>query len=130
MRQLNALDEYLEIKILAVSLSRRRRRIGGVCRPFFFAELRGGLLVVPSCLPHLPTLYPPPLASSLLGPTDGSDERDAGFDAVLQVRDRISSYIANGHPIDKIEILVLGGTWSEYPEGYQVCRVALGCAVM
>lgn len=45
-----------------------------------------------------------------------------GFDAVLQFRDRISSYIANGHPIDKIEILVLGGTWSEYPEGYQVCK--------
>ena len=43
-----------------------------------------------------------------------------GFDAVLQFRDRVSSYIANGHPIDKIEILVLGGTWSEYPEGYQV----------
>lgn len=45
---------------------------------------------------------------------------NAGFDAVLQFRDRVSSYIANGHPIDKIEILVLGGTWSEYPEGYQV----------
>ena len=43
-----------------------------------------------------------------------------GFDAVRQFRDRISTYIANGHPIDKIEILVLGGTWSEYPEGYQV----------
>lgn len=41
---------------------------------------------------------------------------------MLQFRDRISSYIANGHPIDKIEILVLGGTWSEYPEGYQVHR--------
>ncbi|CAN0294508.1 unnamed protein product, partial [Ectocarpus sp. 13 AM-2016] len=48
----------------------------------------------------------------------------AGFDAVLQFRDRVSSYIANGHPIDKIEILVLGGTWSEYPESYQreFCR--------
>ncbi|CAM9532129.1 unnamed protein product [Ectocarpus sp. 4 AP-2014] len=47
-----------------------------------------------------------------------------GFDAVLQFRDRVSSYIANGHPIDKIEILVLGGTWSEYPESYQreFCR--------
>lgn len=39
---------------------------------------------------------------------------------MLQFRDRISSYVANGHPLDKIEILVLGGTWSEYPEGYQV----------
>ena len=52
--------------------------------------------------------------------TRNAPPRGAGFDAVLQFRDRISSYIANGHPIDKIEILVLGGTWSEYPEGYQV----------
>lgn len=44
---------------------------------------------------------------------------------MLQFRDRISSYIANGHPIDKIEILVLGGTWSEYPEGYQVRSLQL-----
>lgn len=49
---------------------------------------------------------------------------------MLQFRDRISSYIANGHPIDKIEILVLGGTWSEYPEGYQVRNVLLKRSIM
>ncbi|CAM9643460.1 unnamed protein product [Phaeothamnion confervicola] len=42
-----------------------------------------------------------------------------GFDAVKQFRDRIHTYLANGHPIDKIELLVLGGTWSEYPQQYQ-----------
>eukprot|EP00638_Chattonella_subsalsa_P009222 CAMPEP_0117757264 /NCGR_PEP_ID=MMETSP0947-20121206/14620_1 /TAXON_ID=44440 /ORGANISM="Chattonella subsalsa, Strain CCMP2191" /LENGTH=604 /DNA_ID=CAMNT_0005577109 /DNA_START=68 /DNA_END=1882 /DNA_ORIENTATION=+ len=42
-----------------------------------------------------------------------------GFDAVKQFRTRVSDYIANGHPIDKIEILILGGTWSEYPRLYQ-----------
>jgi histone acetyltransferase (RNA polymerase elongator complex component) len=25
----------------------------------------------------------------------------------------------NGHPVDKIKILVLGGTWSSYPRAYQ-----------
>jgi histone acetyltransferase (RNA polymerase elongator complex component) len=42
-----------------------------------------------------------------------------GFDAATQFRDRVNVYLINGHPIDKIEILVLGGTWSEYPRGYQ-----------
>ena len=25
----------------------------------------------------------------------------------------------NGHPVDKIELLVLGGTWTSYPHKYQ-----------
>ncbi len=41
------------------------------------------------------------------------------FDAVNQFRDRIGTYIAMGHPIDKIELIVLGGTWSSYPKDYQ-----------
>jgi histone acetyltransferase (RNA polymerase elongator complex component) len=32
---------------------------------------------------------------------------------------RISSLSRMGHQIDKIELLVLGGTWSEYPKEYQ-----------
>ncbi len=42
-----------------------------------------------------------------------------GFDAATQFRERITSYVVNGHPVDKIEVLVLGGTWSEYPHAYQ-----------
>ncbi len=42
-----------------------------------------------------------------------------GFDAVLQVRDRARSYIINGLPVDKIEIIVLGGTWHSYPKDYR-----------
>ena len=29
-----------------------------------------------------------------------------------------------GHAIDKIELIVLGGTWSDYPRGYQVWFIA------
>lgn len=29
------------------------------------------------------------------------------------------SYHLTGHPVDKIELLVLGGTWSSYPHDYQ-----------
>lgn len=41
------------------------------------------------------------------------------FDASSQFKDRANQYISMGHPLDKIELLVLGGTWSSYPEEYQ-----------
>ena len=41
------------------------------------------------------------------------------FDPYLQVSSRIESYSATGHPIDKIELLILGGSWSAYPADYR-----------
>jgi elongator complex protein 3 len=41
------------------------------------------------------------------------------FDPYLQVKSRLDSYLAVGHPIDKIELLILGGTWTAYPPDYQ-----------
>ena len=41
------------------------------------------------------------------------------WDAVNSFRSRAYMYIIQGHPLDKIELLVLGGTWSEYPLSYQ-----------
>jgi|YNPMSStandDraft_1061717.scaffolds.fasta_scaffold30625_1 elongator complex protein 3 len=41
------------------------------------------------------------------------------FDPYLQVYTRLESYHAVGHPTDKIELLILGGTWSAYPRDYQ-----------
>ena len=43
----------------------------------------------------------------------------SNFDPVGQIYDRLSAYESNGHDIDKLEIIVLGGTWSNYPEKYQ-----------
>ena len=43
----------------------------------------------------------------------------SNFDPVGQMYDRLSAYESNGHDIDKLEIIVLGGTWSNYPEEYQ-----------
>ncbi len=42
------------------------------------------------------------------------------FDPYLQTYTRLQSYHNTGHPTDKIEIIVLGGTWSFYPESYQI----------
>ena len=42
-----------------------------------------------------------------------------GYDTVAQVHLRIAQYLRMGHQIDKLEVLVLGGTFSEYPREYQ-----------
>ncbi|MDX2138258.1 MAG: tRNA uridine(34) 5-carboxymethylaminomethyl modification radical SAM/GNAT enzyme Elp3 [Chloroflexota bacterium] len=42
------------------------------------------------------------------------------FDPYLQTYSRLTTYRATGHPTDKIEVIILGGTWSFYPESYQI----------
>ncbi len=41
------------------------------------------------------------------------------FDPYQQVRARIHALESVGHPTQKIELLILGGTWSAYPRRYQ-----------
>ncbi len=41
------------------------------------------------------------------------------FDPYEQVARRLESLEANGHPTDKIELIVKGGTWNAYPVEYQ-----------
>ncbi|MEO8356729.1 MAG: tRNA uridine(34) 5-carboxymethylaminomethyl modification radical SAM/GNAT enzyme Elp3 [Chloroflexota bacterium] len=41
------------------------------------------------------------------------------FDPYAQVRSRIDQLHSVGHPTDKIELLILGGTWSSYRRDYQ-----------
>jgi elongator complex protein 3 len=43
-----------------------------------------------------------------------------GFDPYLQTYTRLLTYYHTGHPTDKIELIILGGTWSFYPESYQI----------
>ena len=42
------------------------------------------------------------------------------FDPYLQTWTRLQTYHNLGHSTDKIEIIILGGTWSFYPETYQL----------
>lgn len=42
------------------------------------------------------------------------------FDPYLQVYQRLSSLQAMGHNVDKVELIVLGGTWDFYPLAYQI----------
>lgn len=41
------------------------------------------------------------------------------FDPYAQVRSRLDALESVGHPTDKIELLILGGTWSSYRRDYQ-----------
>lgn len=41
------------------------------------------------------------------------------FDPYLQTYNRLDALDSIGHDVDKVEIIVLGGTWSFYPIGYQ-----------
>jgi len=41
------------------------------------------------------------------------------FHPFLQVQTRLESLVKTGHPIDKIELRIIGGTWSFYPKNYQ-----------
>src|SRR5699024_798209 len=42
------------------------------------------------------------------------------FDPYLQVAARLRTLEQMGHVTDKVELIVLGGTWSDYPEGYRI----------
>src|SRR5258707_2902495 len=42
------------------------------------------------------------------------------FDPYLQTYSRLLALYKTGHSTDKIEMIILGGTWSFYPETYQI----------
>lgn len=42
------------------------------------------------------------------------------FDPYLQTYSRLEALHQIGHAVDKAEVIVLGGTWSFYPEAYQI----------
>lgn len=41
------------------------------------------------------------------------------WDAVRQMHDRMGALYKTGHLVDKLEVIVLGGTWSSYPLEYR-----------
>jgi len=42
------------------------------------------------------------------------------FDTVNQIRDRAKAYIVNGIDVDKIEVIIEGGTYTSYPKAYRM----------
>ncbi|GAH33139.1 unnamed protein product, partial [marine sediment metagenome] len=57
---------------------------------------------------------------SYLGGEPAADRAKAlNFDPYLQTKRRIEMLKAQGHPTDKIELRIIGGTFSFYPKRYQ-----------
>ncbi len=48
------------------------------------------------------------------------------FDPFEQTTGRLRDYRAIGHAVDKVELIVLGGTWSAYPLAYRIWFVKRG----
>ncbi len=46
------------------------------------------------------------------------------FNPYIQVKKRLENLAAEGHNIDKVELRVIGGTWSFYPKAYQTRFIA------
>ncbi len=61
------------------------------------------------------------MPKSYLSDEPGAQRADQHrFDPYEQTLSRLRTYHYNGHRVDKVELIVLGGTWSYYPEAYQV----------
>ena len=61
---------------------------------------------------HMPKSYLPDEPGAMRAVTHG-------FDPFDQTASRVASMSELGHNVDKVELLILGGTWSCYPEAYQ-----------
>lgn len=48
------------------------------------------------------------------------------FDPYMQITNRLKALEMNGHPVDKIEMILIGGTWSFYHPAYQE-EFLIGC---
>ena len=45
--------------------------------------------------------------------------RRVNYDAFKQVRGRLKAFRVMNHPVDKVEIIIMGGTFLQYPEKFQ-----------
>ena len=61
------------------------------------------------------------MPKSYLSAEPGCQRAEAnGFDPYLQTFQRLQAFRAIGHATDKVELIVLGGTFSSYPEPYRL----------
>jgi len=90
-----------------------------------------GVTVIATMTEPYPCPQPEPCAYCPGGPTQGSPQSYTGhepaamrgsqnnFDPYLQVKSRIEQLTAIGHKVDKIELIIMGGTFPATPPEYQ-----------
>jgi len=90
-----------------------------------------GVCVVAVMTKPLPCPLPRPCAYCPGGPSLGVPQSytghepaalrglQSGFDPYLQVRSRMEQLRAIGHPVDKVELILMGGTFTSHPFSYR-----------
>lgn len=107
-------DAELEEQLLAVLRMKPRRSASGVATITVITKpwsCSGTCLFCPSDV-RMPKSY-------LHGEPACARAEQNFFDPYLQVSARLTALTQMGHATDKIELIVLGGTWSDYPVEYQ-----------
>lgn len=107
-------DEALERRLVQTLRMKPRRTASGVATITVLTKpwpCSGDCLYCPNDL-RMPKSY---LADE---PACQRAER-SWFDPYLQVAVRLGTLRRMGHTVDKVELIVLGGTWSDYPQDYQ-----------
>ncbi len=91
-----------------------------------------GVIVIATMTKPYPCPQPEPCAYCPGGPAQGSPQSYTGhepaamrgsqnnFDPYLQVMSRIEQLTAIGHKVDKVELIIMGGTFPATPPEYQV----------
>lgn len=108
-------DEETTKKVLKAIQMKRVRTISGVTPVTVFTKpfpCPGKCIFCPNDV-RMPKSY--------LSDEPGAQRAELNkFDPYLQTFNRLVAFRNTGHNTDKIELLVLGGTWSVYPEAYQI----------
>lgn len=109
------IDEELEHQLLSVLRVKPRRTASGVAT---ITVITKPWACTSDCL-YCPNDLRMPKSYLHDEPACQRAERNY-FDPYLQVSARLRTLIQMGHITDKIELIVLGGTWTDYPQAYQV----------
>lgn len=114
-----AIDEELERQLFATLRMKPRRTASGVATITVITKPH-------ACSGHC--LYCPndvrmPKSYLHREPACQRAERNY-FDPYLQVASRLRALMQMGHACDKIELIILGGSWTDYPEGYRTWFVS------
>jgi elongator complex protein 3 len=113
------IDEATEAKLIATLRMKPRRTASGVATVTVITKP----WTCTSACSYCPNDVRMPKSYLHREPACQRAERNF-FDPYLQVTNRLRTLAQMGHPTDKVELIVLGGTWCDYPDAYQLWFVS------
>ncbi len=116
--------------LISAVTAKEKRKLSAILRRKTTRTISGVTVVAVMTKPY-PCPQPEPCAYCPGGPSTGSPQSYTGhepaamrgvqnnYDPYVQVRSRIEQLTAIGHRVDKIELIVMGGTFPATPQEYQ-----------